>query len=168
MYSCDPHDTEHNTSLPISTSSVNSLSAVPGLLFLHTTHGLSLLHPSTLTAVDIVGLQIDQGQSSTDSLEDNLSYQFGVREDLLFSVLKVWDVGHADAHEDSSKTTSSLSQSDIPNSSLPDNAEITPDLLRNVEAVGNIESCHVAFSVDNRLVVLSVGGGLVAKQSLTP
>lgn len=178
VYSCDLQGKDHLTSLPINAPFITKLVAVPGLLFVHTVRGLSLLHPYTLTPVEIVGLnsesskeETEQELSSASSSEKPIIQQFEV-EEALFGVLKIWDDEFVASKEEDLKASSpsthqdkcSLSPSQEKLCLHPENTqdEVSP----KPDFVGHFGRCVVGLFVNNRLVVLSTGNGSVSISSV--
>ena len=82
-------------SQPLEANDVHQFTAIPGLLFLHTNKGITLLHPGTLEPVMIHA----EDSTSRAATEDSIPYQFKV-EDAHFSVVKVWDVEGCESGKD--------------------------------------------------------------------
>ena len=75
-------------SIPFQSITISDIVPVPGLLCVHTPHGLCLLHPGSLQPVIVEGLE---GVASPDPADLNPHIQFK-GDNPMFQVVKVYDV----------------------------------------------------------------------------
>ena len=180
------YNTELKDQLTVVISKARELTEVvpvPGLLFVHTPAGLSLLHPGSLEPVVIKHLEIESEQSRVEDKHDQIQFE---ESELFFKVIKVYDIEGCVQHPGSSDTeasiganpaTSSSGREDQPsdgpgNQERPqldsskaseeeqadaetDDQEITIEKKRSL-GLCDFGSCKVAFFINNRLIVLHV------------
>ena len=178
-------------SVPFQSITISAVVPVPGLLFVHTPHGLCLLHPGNLQPVAVGGLT---GVGSPDTADLNPHIQFK-GDDLMLQVVKVYDVEGLCTEEGAATHRSELCQPEGQDErgecvspaggmleGVSTRAETRPeqggvlgerqrtgseDGAESITVAGNAEggkrtetgdygSCCVAFSINNRLLVLAV------------
>lgn len=161
VYSCDLHCKDYHNSPHINASSITNLIAVPGLLFVHTIHGLSLLDPCTLNPVEIKDLVSESSVSDQDQdpvAERKFSYQFEVEEPV-FNLLRVWDDDCVASKKEIPKSSDEPSKSPSAGKPCTNTGNSGADSAKLDSSQGNFGNCLVGFSVNNRLVVMSTGSG---------
>ncbi len=137
-----------------------TVAPVPGVIFVHTTDGLCLLHPGTLEPLEIRGLQdSNSGHQQTAGAEfHNPQIQFKGTE-IVFNLVKVYDIegcrksqgemeGGAEAPPTQQETLGDLD---------PQEGEDREHDARRKRLGGfDFGSCRVAFTVNDRLIILHV------------
>ena len=142
----------------------------PGLLLLHTLQGLLLLHPATLQPLAIKGLDEAKRQGrpllfppqqqagSQKELDDN--YLHFVGSEMVFSVVKVFDVCYdapaAQEAPPSTDTTASASTSTVGEASIEVHQGLAKMEVKGEFTAKDFGSCSVAFTLDNRLLIVKV------------
>ena len=162
-------------SIPFPSITISDVIPGPGLLFVHTPHGLCLVHPGNLQPVIVEGLE---GVASPDPADLNPHIQFK-GDNPIFQVVKVYGIERHCTEEVAAAHHTEHSQPDEQEEggvetkpqqggvlgernrvTTEDEAKSTTE-AENAEdgkskEAGDFGSCCVAFTVNNRLLVLAV------------
>lgn len=159
-------DSEELVSPPFKVQGTTTVVPVPGIVFVHTTAGLSLLHPGSLEPLEITDLQ-DRGagqQRSTEEEDQNPQIQLKGAE-MFFNLVRVYDIeGCLEVMETevAAECVDRTSESESPwegqSEALggEEGEEVRRRRRRKYLEGCDYGSCRVAFTVNNRLIILHV------------
>ena len=183
IYSYNTESQDRLTSVVPNATQLTEVVPVPGLLFVHTPTGLSLLHPGSLEPVGIKHLVTESEQSRDKDNQEQVQFP---ESELFFKVVKVYDIEGCVQNPTSSvieasvgaDTAASRSGTEDQQRSGPgdqgspqvdasrapeeeqadtetNNQEITAEKKKCLGSC-DFGSCKVAFIINNRLIVLHV------------
>ena len=176
---------EQLTSVISNATELAGATPVPGLLFVHTSTGLSLLHPGSLEPVRIKHLEAELEQPRDQDDQNQIQFK---GSELFFRIIKVYDIegclqnsdspdieagistttsgsgmesGQMDASTEASdhgipqENASRASEDEEQANTETDGREITLEMKKHLGSC-DFGSCKVAFIINNRLIILHV------------